>query len=715
MPRRGQALSMIAMLWVLFACFLSPVASHAGDFDADEIARLFPDESGKLTSSDLAGAPRAIAVSANGNLIGYAFSTLEVSGSIGYGGKPIDIHVGLRVDGRIASAHLVAHEEPILVIGIAPKELESFVRGLAGIDIRQPLSALSRRPGIPDHVTGATISSTVIKDAVLRSARTVVNAHALLGDTTSGRRLDIATYAPKSWRELAAEGAIAHRRISNADAGVAASANALPASTFLDLYVALLTPPVIGQNLLGQRAFEHLQSQLATAGHAILVAADGGYSFKGTAWRQTGTFDRLQIEQGAQTIKLHAADHDNVERVLPDDAPPLREIGLFRIPTSSGFDPTKPWRLSLAINGVSTARPPSQTLMTLDYVLPDGFFQKAAAPVRSAAPAPAVVATPPLQLPQSQEVWIEVWKSRKLEIAIAAAMLAVLAVILFAHDILVRNVQRYRVTRLVFLATTVMFLGFYSGTQLSVVHVVTFSHAVLEGFKWDQFLLDPLAFVLWSFVALCLLFWGRGVFCGWLCPFGALQELLNEVARRLGIKQIEVPWSLHERLWPIKYVAFLLILGVSFRSTTQAFQYAEIEPFKTAIALKFMRAWPYLAYVAVLLGAGLFIERFYCRYLCPLGAALAIPARLRLFEWLKRRQQCGRECRICAARCTVQAINPLGVIVPNECVYCLQCQVNYYDARTCLPLIQRAQRRASRPTASKPSASKPGAQEGQHG
>lgn len=297
-----------------------------------------------------------------------------------------------------------------------------------------------------------------------------------------------------------------------------------------------------------------------------------------------------------------------------------------------------------------------------------------------------------------EPLWVQIWRDKRPLIAVLVVMLITLSAILFFHDVLTRNVQFYRITRLSFLGFTLVFLGLISGTQLSIVNVVTFTHALLSGFRWEIFLVEPLTFILWGFVALALLFWGRGVFCGWLCPFGALQELLNEGARKLGIRQIEVPWTLHERLWPIKYAAFLLILGVSFQSTVDAFRIAEIEPFKTTIALWFMRAWPYVLYAVALLTAGLFIERFYCRYLCPLGAALAIPAKLRIFEWLKRRPQCGRECRICASRCTVQAINPIGQIIPNECIYCLQCQANYYDPTTCLPLKQRAARRSGKPT-----------------
>jgi polyferredoxin len=278
-------------------------------------------------------------------------------------------------------------------------------------------------------------------------------------------------------------------------------------------------------------------------------------------------------------------------------------------------------------------------------------------------------------------------------------MLAGLGAILIFQNAVVARGRLYRWLRVGYLLATVGFLGFIANAQLSVVNVVTFLHALLSGFRWELFLLDPTVFILWSFVAVSMLFWGRGVFCGWLCPFGALQELLNEVARRIGLKQVALPFGLHERLWMIKYVIFLGILAISLNSILAAFGLAEIEPFKTAITMKFMRDWPFVAYALALLAVGLVIERFYCRYLCPLGAALAIPARMRMFEWLKRYRECGAECQICAVRCTVQAIHPLGQINPNECIYCLQCQANYFDGETCLHLKKRAERRRPRPPA----------------
>ena len=141
-------------------------------------------------------------------------------------------------------------------------------------------------------------------------------------------------------------------------------------------------------------------------------------------------------------------------------------------------------------------------------------------------------------------------------------------------------------------------------------------------------------------------------------------------------------------------MVFLGLFGLSLYSLEMAERFAEVEPFKTAIILKFQRGWPYILFVGLLLGAGLFIERFYCRYLCPLGAALAIPARLRMFDWLKRYRECGNPCRRCANECMVQAIHPDGSINPNECHQCLHCQVLYQSTGKCPVVIAREAKRA---------------------
>ncbi|WP_370201074.1 4Fe-4S binding protein, partial [Roseibium sp.] len=279
------------------------------------------------------------------------------------------------------------------------------------------------------------------------------------------------------------------------------------------------------------------------------------------------------------------------------------------------------------------------------------------------------------------------------DVLILGAAIAVLTLVFFFQMQVTRNERFTFWFRIGFLTFTLVWLGWMENAQLSVVNVLAFFSALTSDFSWDAFLMDPLVFLLWFSVAAALLFWGRGAYCGWLCPFGALQELTNRIAKLCRIPQIEVPWGLHERLWPVKYIIFLGLFGLSLYSLDVAEHYAEVEPFKTAIILKFQRAWPFVLFAVALLAAGLFIERFYCRYLCPLGAALAIPARLRMFDWLKRYRECGNPCNRCAKECMVQAIHPEGHINPNECLNCLHCQVLYQHDQKCPVCIKKLAKR----------------------
>jgi NosR/NirI family transcriptional regulator, nitrous oxide reductase regulator len=290
-------------------------------------------------------------------------------------------------------------------------------------------------------------------------------------------------------------------------------------------------------------------------------------------------------------------------------------------------------------------------------------------------------------------LWEGIWRSRTLEIALLVVGLAVLASILVFQDWLARHPTLLWYVRRGFLLYTLFFVGWYALAQLSIVHVFTFVHAVMREFNWETFLIDPMIFILWGFVALTLLLWGRGVYCGWLCPFGALQELVNQAARRFNVRQLEFSDVVHERLSAVKYLILILLFGVSLQSTLQMVHYAEVEPFKTAITLRFQREWPFVLYAAGLIVVSLFNRKFFCKYLCPLGAALAIPGRFRVFDWwLRRRRECGRPCQTCATECEVRAIRPTGEINANECHYCLDCQVTYYNEAKCMPLVERRTR-----------------------
>jgi NosR/NirI family nitrous oxide reductase transcriptional regulator len=137
---------------------------------------------------------------------------------------------------------------------------------------------------------------------------------------------------------------------------------------------------------------------------------------------------------------------------------------------------------------------------------------------------------------------------------------------------------------------------------------------------------------------------------------------------------------------------FTGLLAVSFFSIGLAEKLAEIEPFKTTFLVGvWNRSWPFVTFWVVLFTASIFFERPFCKYLCPLGAALAVPS---TFRWwgLKRKKECG-PCAACAVGCGSQAIDESGRIDQRECLLCLDCQVLYYDAHACPPLAQERKRR----------------------
>ncbi|GMQ89411.1 MAG: hypothetical protein BMS9Abin09_0891 [Gammaproteobacteria bacterium] len=293
----------------------------------------------------------------------------------------------------------------------------------------------------------------------------------------------------------------------------------------------------------------------------------------------------------------------------------------------------------------------------------------------------------------SEPFWVFVWHERVWQIAVLSTALGILVFILLFQDWLTRRPTLLKYIRIGYLLFTLFFIGWYALAQLSIIHVLTFINSILHQFSWEAFLVDPLIFILWGFVALTLLLWGRGVYCGWLCPFGALQELIHKLAQHFKLPEHQFSAVVHERLTAVKYVIFVALFGLSLQSIGYAARAAEVEPFKTAIVMHFNRSGIFLAYALGLLVIGVFNRKFFCKYICPLGAALAIPAPLRIFDWLRRRKECGRPCQICARQCEVQAVRPTGEINPNECHYCLDCQVTYWDDHQCPPLSEKRIRR----------------------
>lgn len=651
--------------------------------------------------------------------IGWVFITSDYVGTTGYAGKPIHTMVAIDDDARIIGLNLVQHWEPIVLIGIPEARIRDLMQDHIGLDLTIAAQAGGDIQDL-NIISGVTVTIMVIDDSIVRSGIRVARALGLGGlalrDTPTGPRFEINPEAPVAddWFTLVGDGTVRRMSLDVGQVNAAFAAMDDPRATrraltepddarFIDMYATVASVPNIGRRLIGEREFANLENWLDEGEHALVIGGRGLYSFKGSGYVRGGVFDRIVLIQNEQSIRFRDRDNRRLRVLDVAGAPAFDELDLFRIPAEYGFDPTEPWRLQLLVSRDVAALERIFTTFDLGFQMPRVYLTEIVAPQ---------AAMPDLhdreeELAAQRALIERIWWDRRVEIAGLALMLGVLTAAFFFQIFLTRSARATYWFRMSFLSFTLVFLGWYSAAQLSVVNILALVESMREGFSWQAFMLDPLTFILWWAVAAALIFWGRGAYCGWLCPFGALQELTNQIARAFKVPQITLPWGLHERLWPLKYIIFLALFAATLAAVPWAGSLNEVEPFKTAIVLKFDRAWPFVTFALVLLGLGLFIERFYCRYLCPLGAALAIPARIRMFDWLKRYPECGAPCQTCANECFVQAIHPTGEINPNECLNCMNCQVLYQSETKCPVVIRKLKRRESVKASAAPKAVDP--------
>lgn len=141
--------------------------------DAALAARLFPKADGPLSIVRREDTPSLWTVDAQGAPVGIIASTWEVAQSIGYSGQPIDIAVGITPNAKISGAELRRHNEPILTLGLSTDDIARYVGGFAGFDLTAPgIDAFKDSSRLPPIIAGATVSTGVIRDAILRTART---------------------------------------------------------------------------------------------------------------------------------------------------------------------------------------------------------------------------------------------------------------------------------------------------------------------------------------------------------------------------------------------------------------------------------------------------------------------------------------------------------------------------------------------------------------
>ena len=619
-------------------------------------------------------------------LQGYVFLSTDIVDIPGYSGKPIITLIGMDRQGVITGVRILKHSEPLLLSGIPESVLIDFVNQYVGKYIGDKIEIGESRPnegviGL-DAITAATVTVISQNQVILHSGIAIARQAGILKHVERPpARLMPASAAPAElpdWPALLREGSLQRLHVEASVLGLP-----LGERPYMDLYFGYLNAPDIGRSLLGEDGYENLMSRLKKNEHAIVLLANGTESFKGEGFVHGGIFDRILVRQEMDSFTFRDIDSLLLDRITAAGAPVFSETAIF-ILRNPHFSAAYPWHL---VFRASKFDPRSNALVFTNfeqnYWLPDNYLQDGRPSYR--APDPA---------------WLGIWKKRPLEITLFLTLLLLAAVVYALRDELSRRASRkdkrwVAIPKYTIWLASIGFVGFYLMAQPSITQVLTLLHALLFKWEWPLFLSDPFIFLFWWFIIITVFVWGRGLFCGWLCPYGTMSELLYKIGGKIGLKrwQRQLSPALHDKLKWLKYVIFFALFIASFYSMEVAEQLAEVEPFKTTFLIGvWNRSWPFVLFWTVLIVAALFTERPYCKYLCPLGAGLAIPS---TFRWwgLKRKQECG-PCKACAVGCESHAIDQVtGEIDQRECLACMDCVVLYYDDHSCPPLTKERKQR----------------------
>ena len=698
---------LLACAWVALLILALVANASAGVLRSEDLQARFP--APYFVGEKAADMPVWPIFRQNGqgaDLVGYVFESIDLAPIPGFSGTPVNLLIALTPQGQFLDVRVLSQHEPVFVDGLGPEPLFHFVAQYQGLSLTQNIriggprpdpsssaSGTSQRVRI-DGVAKATASVRIINQTLLASALKVARAKlGFSGSAASGPQAQIRDDLVESltWSGLRSSKLAAHLHLEHADvdaafagtpAAHAPDANADPGDpAFIDLYATLVDIPSVRSALLTEADARQVAARSQAGDHVLLVMSRGPFPFVSEDYIRGAVPDRISLTQAGLPIELRDMDLD----LQPRTDPPFTLVKVFRIIGAAGLDPSQPIDIHLAVTrSVGVIFPERHTHDFIASIrIPERFLTG---------------------VEREERGWQGIWQGRWLAIAVTGGAVLLLMLALWRLPAPLRRLASLRRWRMAFALFTLCYLGLLAQGQLSIVNIVALEQASLQGRSWEFFLYDPISTVLWIAVAFSVMIWGRGTFCGWLCPYGAAQELVHGGARALARikalrrfvpKPIRVRPVWDRRLKKLKYFALALILVSAAVSVRLGDLAVELEPFKTAITLYFVRDWPFVIYAAAMILASIVVYKSYCRYLCPLGAALAILGRLRRWKWIERRSECGTPCQTCRYRCQYQAIDSVGAIDYQECFQCLDCVAIYHDDHACAPRI--AQLRHKRP------------------
>ncbi len=684
----------------LLACSLSALAGTLTQGDIER--RFLPPLHVGEKLSEIPAWPLTSELEPEAGPVCYVFESVDLAPIPGFEGTPMNFLVSIDRKGNFLDVELLHQHEPVFLGGLGEAPLREYLTQYAGRNIKQQfliaLDAARNRTGgsnlhsaqtTLDGVAKATASIRIVNQSVLGSALEV--ARAKLGFAPIRQRGPAAEVRPEinqklSFAQLLEQGMLARHRVSHREIealfkgsegeGVDEIALSKPEETFVDLYIAYLNAPTIGRSLLGDAQYRTVMARNFDNRHLWWIATAGRDNLVDEQFVPGSQLPRLSLSQDGLILELRDQGFEPLVNESTVNFNSMRIFGVFR---EAGFDPGRSAQLALTVTRAKGMILPTLTdrIVTLEYQPPSQLF-----------------IYPPAPTPE----WLLAWKARLGDLFLLASALTLLSIFLARPVWIARHPTRLRAFRLAFLAFTLIWVGWYAQGQLSIVQITGAIKSLRAGHDLSSYLYDPISLLLIVFTLISFAVWGRGTFCGWLCPFGALQEFIGLLARHLRLPRWKISSRIGRKLEWGRYVALGILIGAAALFPRQGEVLNEIEPFKTAITVAFDRSWPFVAWAAALLLVGAFYYKFFCRFLCPLGAVMSLGGRLRIFNWLTRRSECGKPCQRCRVVCEYDAIEPEGHIRYDACFQCMDCIGIYHDKMRCVPIIVHARSGRTLPT-----------------
>ena len=655
---------------LLLAAALQLLAGHATGQDVDRVRlSLLQEVMPEADRFDRASGDPLVRCAYRGDeLIGYVFLTSDLPPEVtGYSG-PIRTLVGMTPDGVLTGVRVTDYNEsrrydwgdflddPWLLDQFTGKRVAERFR------VNDDL----------DGIAQVTISVRALTRGVRDAARRVALAYSNPAPTAAA--VPEAELAGLSWYEMRRRGVAVTMAVTQ------------ERREPLNLSLIHLTSEEFGGHLLG-RAFQNIAGAVERRGGADQVVL---YVVEGAGFRPP-LREGWSIEQGGRTFAIPSEDvvsvgvagggllldEGSVGAFLLDDdevdiSEPLTfafdrgrpDLGTFRV------DYTSQTALIRMAEGADRPAPEGTdqpaTSGAVDVASARAPAADSAEVAPSAAPAPAAAepALPPEQLVQfdfSQAQEDDAYEDLLGSVSWSRVAWTLLVLVLASLAFFTKKAA----LRWVSLATTAVVLGWMDGGFLSISHITGLIWVGPSAITSDLPLL-----IMTIFTVVTVLLWGR-VFCGYLCPFGALQDFIERLVPARFKR--ELPKGVHRNALKAKYVILAVILLPAIAGS-HASLYQYFEPFATVFFLsQNVLLW---AIAGSILVAAAVVPRFYCRYACPLGASLAIGSMLTLRR-IPRVEQCDY-CKVCEQKCPTGAIDG-PTIDFKECVRCNDCEIQLIE------------------------------------